>query len=569
LNKDVGIYVQDSWRIKRLTINTGLRWEHLNSQVDAGTSPEGRWAPARSIDAATNAPDWYDWSPRFNAVWDVFGDARTAVKYSINRYNYGASTGVASSFNVLGLSSRVLLWQDKNGNDYPDGRMGYNYDSAGVATSYSSGVCTTTQVFTPGDPCELGTASLLNAQGALFGTKASEQEYQGFPRRYILEQAFEVQHALTRRLSMTFALPRGDYKDFTKTVSPLIQPGDYIPITVFNPVDGSPMTRWSIKDAATQARLNNSAANLTYVEPNRKYIPKTLAMEFRMRPYAGAQLWGGFTAQRFDSVNCSTSMPGITLNPNEFRFCDTYNLSAVDDHGIYDNVRNPDAPLKVTTPTIDTGGTLPWSKDFRLGVSLPLPWYGINLGLAYLNNDEGGVTMAYNVIPPGGTTNAGFNSLTCNAGPTRYPDGITTCVPGGTATSPVIVGVSANQRIALNGTTPVCPPTYGCKPGEIVAPFHLTGAPGGTNAFTIDLLPGGPTTRNKRERLNQLDLKVSKTFRIRNVSVLPTFEVGNLFNQDKITGYASANYGNTDRTYHVPTLMLQSRIIGAGVQVRW
>jgi hypothetical protein len=552
LNRDVGIYAQDSWRLKRLTVNAGLRWEHLNSQNDRACTTEGRWSFERCINGVTNVPDWYDWSPRFNLVWDVFGDARTAVKYSLNRYNYGASTGLAASFNTLGVASRNLLWNDKNGNDYPDGKPDFIYNPNGTVT-YGAGFCTTAMYADPNNPCELNMSSLFNAQGVMFGSPAAEQDYQGFPRRWISEQIFEVQHALTRRLSLTFSFTRGDYKDLTKTVSPLIQEGDFVPLTLFNPIDGTPMTRYSIVDAATQTRLNNSAANLTYVEPKNKYVPKTLALEFRMRPYAGAQIFGGFTAQRFDGYDCESSLPGIVLNPNTLRFCDTWNLAAVDDHGIYDSMRTQFRP---TTPTIDPGGTLPWSKDFRLGLSLPLPWYGINLGVSYLNNDEGGLTLAYNVQPTTGAT--AFNPATCAGGPTRYPDGLTGCLDA-----------SNRQRIAFNDIPPPCPAEYGCVPGAVVMPFHLTGAPGGTNAFTIDLLRGGPTTRNKRERLNQLDLKVSKTFRFGNVSVLPTVEAGNLFNQDKITGYVSANYANTDGTYLVPSILHTSRIIGAGVQVRW
>jgi outer membrane receptor protein involved in Fe transport len=49
LNQDLGIYGQDSWTIKRLTVNAGLRWESLNAQVARGTSPAGRFVPAREF----------------------------------------------------------------------------------------------------------------------------------------------------------------------------------------------------------------------------------------------------------------------------------------------------------------------------------------------------------------------------------------------------------------------------------------------------------------------------------------------------------------------------------------
>ena len=49
-NRDLGIYIQDSWRLNRLTANVGLRWETLNAKVLAGKSPAGRFVPERTFD---------------------------------------------------------------------------------------------------------------------------------------------------------------------------------------------------------------------------------------------------------------------------------------------------------------------------------------------------------------------------------------------------------------------------------------------------------------------------------------------------------------------------------------
>ena len=108
LNQDLGIYGQDSWTLKRLTVNAGLRWERLNAQVAEGASPAGRFVPAREFAAVENLPDWKsDWAPRFAMVYDLFGNAKTAVKYSVNKYNLSRTTGIAGNYNPLASTTHV------------------------------------------------------------------------------------------------------------------------------------------------------------------------------------------------------------------------------------------------------------------------------------------------------------------------------------------------------------------------------------------------------------------------------------------------------------------------------
>jgi len=340
---------------------------------------------------------------------------------------------------------------------------------------------------------------------------------------------------------------------------------------MYNPIDGTPMTYYEIKDAATQTRQNNNALNVSYVEPLRKQINQTYSLEFRMRPYAGAQVFGGFTAQRFEGVNCGSSIAGYVVDPNTLRFCDNQNLAAVDDHGVFDSLRNPGVFVEVPgAPVADQGGRTPLAKDFRLGVSLPLPWYGVNLGVNYLNNDEGSFSVLDPLTLTSTLSNLTFNPATCGNGTTRYPDGLTGCTnaSGGSAVgSDAIVYGSSNTRKIATATSPACPTAYGCVPGSPVTPITRTFLAGATaTTASRQLFPDG---RIRRERLNQLDLKVSKTFRVSNFSILPTVEAANVFNQAKINAISSATYATTGGTYGIPSSVLQSRIIGVGAQIRW
>ena len=111
LNYDLGIYAQDSWTLKRLTLNAGLRFEKLNAQVEPATAPAGRFVPERTFAAIENLPNWgSDWAPRFAAVYDVFGNAKTALKYTLNKYNLARTTGIADQYNPLLTQTAALAW---------------------------------------------------------------------------------------------------------------------------------------------------------------------------------------------------------------------------------------------------------------------------------------------------------------------------------------------------------------------------------------------------------------------------------------------------------------------------
>ena len=124
LNRDFGVYVQDSWRLDRLSINAGIRWENIKAQVLASESPAGWFVPARSFGEIENLPNWKDWAPRFSAVYDLFGNGRTALKYSLNRYNQIRTIGIAANYNAFLSQTATLPWRDVNGDDIAQGERG-------------------------------------------------------------------------------------------------------------------------------------------------------------------------------------------------------------------------------------------------------------------------------------------------------------------------------------------------------------------------------------------------------------------------------------------------------------
>jgi hypothetical protein len=77
---DLGVYAQDSWTLNRLTLTPGIRVEWFKSSVRETSAEAGRFAPARFFPEQSAPAFGPDVRPRFSAVYDLFGNGRTALK---------------------------------------------------------------------------------------------------------------------------------------------------------------------------------------------------------------------------------------------------------------------------------------------------------------------------------------------------------------------------------------------------------------------------------------------------------------------------------------------------------
>ncbi|MSO83736.1 MAG: TonB-dependent receptor, partial [Acidobacteria bacterium] len=120
IKADLGAFAQDSWAMRRMTINYGVRFDYLNAAVPEQHLAAGRFVPERNFAAVKNAPNWKDITPRLGLSYDLFGNGRTAIKATIGRYISGGS--LASSVNPVNTSvnTATRAWTDTNRNFYPD-----------------------------------------------------------------------------------------------------------------------------------------------------------------------------------------------------------------------------------------------------------------------------------------------------------------------------------------------------------------------------------------------------------------------------------------------------------------
>ena len=216
---DMGLYAQDKWAIKRLTVNYGLRFDYFNGYVPAqhiDATPNG-WVSARDFGEVKNVPSWKDFSPRVGGSYDLFGDGRTALKASIGRYVAKTATTIANANNPVNTSVNQVnrSWTDANGNYVPD---------CDLRNRGANGEC--------------GALSNQNFGGQNVTTRWSEDVLIGQGvRGYNWDLTTELQHQLATGVSMTAGYYRNWYGNFRVTDNLAVVPADFSPYCITAPSD--------------------------------------------------------------------------------------------------------------------------------------------------------------------------------------------------------------------------------------------------------------------------------------------------------------------------------------------
>lgn len=372
LNRDVGIYAQDSWRLKRMTVNYGIRWENLKAQVLASESPAGRFVPVRSTGALHNLPDWKDWAPRFSAVYDLFGNGRTAIKYSLNRYNQMRTTGIAANYNPFLSSTATLPWRDVSGDDIAQGDRG--------CTGY------------PRVGCEIDFSGLSSNFGI-----AALNEFGNYPRTWNLENALELQHELMTGLSISGAWFLGNFHNLTTTINESWSAADYTPYTFYNPITGQPFEVFARSVVASR----RPTANLDTFDPDRKQQYDAFLVDAKWRMPWGGQLFGGFSMERERFRSCTAPDDPNYLNYTALGVETNYNTAALCDEFALD---------------------IPYRKGVKLSGTVPVGW-GVDVSVAFQSNASPN-SRRNMVVTRGNTRYPATCPAPCPAGSVIMPTGV-------------------------------------------------------------------------------------------------------------------------------------------------
>jgi hypothetical protein len=287
LNADLGVYVQDSWRIGRLTLNPGLRFERFNAEVDEQSAPAGRFVAARQFDKIPNLPNFNNWVPRIGAAYDLFGDGRTALKGSVGRYMQQDATSFPQTYNPMAQTSATVTWNDLNGNDRADGERGCVFLSPG---------------------CEINFAQLP----ATFGARRNRNPDPDLVRPYQIVYNAGVSRELRPGLGISANFYRREFHDITYTTDLAKPMSVYTPFQIPDPRgNGQTMTVYNINPAALSV-INE----LDTTSASNKTTFNGVDFGFNARLRNGAMFSGGTATGQTRSVTCDVT------DPNSTRYCD-------------------------------------------------------------------------------------------------------------------------------------------------------------------------------------------------------------------------------------------------------
>ena len=307
LKADMGIYAQDTWTVKRLTMNLGLRYEYFNNYYPAQTLGPTLFTPDRNVSFPRGKiATWKDLDPRLGASYDLFGNGKTAVKASLSRYTVGNSlTGIYGDAvnpveNVAFQTTRS--WNDANRNFYPD---------CDLKSPAANGEC----------------GAMANAA---FGSPRSATQYDpkvlnGFGvRPFNWELSASVQHEIVPRVAVNVGYFRRWYGNFAVTDNRAVEASDYTRYSIVSPVDsrlpnGGGDTVSGLYDLNPN-KLGQVSPYLTFAKNYGTQYEHWDGLDFTLNARLGpdASLQGGFSTGRTvaDACDVVSKLPEMTLTIN-------------------------------------------------------------------------------------------------------------------------------------------------------------------------------------------------------------------------------------------------------------
>lgn len=272
----MALYIQDTWTRRRLTLNTGLRWDHFNSSLPAQSALAGRFVPERDFPEVTNLPNWNNVVPRLGVSYDLTGRGKTAVKANIGVYVASQGTGFATTYSASVFAVDQRTWTDSNRDDIAQ-------------------------------ESEIGPTSNRN-----FGVRRNQNADPDTSRPYQLLGDVALQHELVGGLGLSVGYYHRRLVNNIWTRSLVVDPvNDYTLVLIPDPRgNGGTLPVYNLAPDKL-GQVDDFDSNSSVNETVYRGIDVTVNGRWR-----GATFLGGTSTGRTLSITCEVA------DPNNWRFCD-------------------------------------------------------------------------------------------------------------------------------------------------------------------------------------------------------------------------------------------------------
>ena len=279
---ELGLFAQDTWTLtRRLTLNAGLRYERHVGSLNEQSAAAGDFVPARTYAAQSNLVVWNTVVPRVALAYDLTGAGRTVVKVSASQYTQRQGSQLVDQFNPLRQNTENRTWRDANSDLIPQ-------------------------------LSEIGPG-----QGALDrGATVRIDPDLVRPRQW--EFTASVEHELADDFAISASYFYRDYRDLTAVVNVAVTEADYTPLTITNPLDGTPFTIYN-QSLASIGKVDNLLTNSDKLTQNYHGGEVTFNRRFRNN----LTLFGGVTVGSNKAATSASNNPNDLINAAGYDLLDS------------------------------------------------------------------------------------------------------------------------------------------------------------------------------------------------------------------------------------------------------